>query len=74
MFKRMENFDGGEDEHRGRGGPIRITEAAKVTPFYDLVIQSAVNLGIPQNPDYNGGDQEGAARCRLRGGGRRQPQ
>ena len=46
MFKRMENFDGGEDEHRGRGGPIRITEAAKVTPFYDLVIQSAVNLGI----------------------------
>ena len=61
MFKRMENFDGGEDEHRGRGGPIRITEAAKVTPFYDLVIQSAVNLGIPRNPDYNGGDQEGVA-------------
>ena len=61
MFKRMENYDGGKDEHRGRSGPVRITEASKVTPFYDLVIQSAVNIGIPRNPDYNDDNQEGVA-------------
>ena len=59
LFKKMENYGGGDDELRGRGGPIRITEASKVTKFYDLLIQSAEAIGIPYNPDYNGASQEG---------------
>ena len=37
MFKKMESYGGGNDAHRGRSGPIRITEASKVTKFYDLL-------------------------------------
>ncbi|MDH3701348.1 MAG: GMC family oxidoreductase N-terminal domain-containing protein [Alphaproteobacteria bacterium] len=61
MFKKIESYEGGTDAHRGRGGPVRITEASKVTPFYDLLMQSAEKIGIPRNPDYNGDNQEGIA-------------
>lgn len=61
LFQKMEAFDGGADEDRGRSGPLRITEASKVTPFYELLMQAAENAGIPRNPDYNGWDQEGVA-------------
>ncbi len=61
MFKKMENYGGGDDELRGRNGPIRVTEATKVTPFYDLLIRSAEQVGIPYNPDYNGVTQEGVS-------------
>jgi choline dehydrogenase len=73
MFKKMENYGGGDDELRGRGGPIRVTEASKVTKFYDLLFQSAEAIGIPHNPDYNGASQEGV--CLAQGSihkGRRQ--
>ena len=61
MFKKMESYGGGNDAHRGRAGPIRITEASKVTKFYHLLFASAEAIGIPHNPDYNGHDQEGVA-------------
>ncbi|PPR61241.1 MAG: putative GMC-type oxidoreductase, partial [Alphaproteobacteria bacterium MarineAlpha4_Bin2] len=49
MFKKIENFTGGQDEVRGRGGPIRITEASKVTKFTDLLFESAEAIGIRKN-------------------------
>ena len=61
LFKKMESYQGGADAYRGRSGPIRVTEASKVTPFFELLMQSAENIGIPRNPDYNGADQEGVA-------------
>jgi choline dehydrogenase len=60
-FKKIESTDIGSDEYRGRSGPIRVTEAARMTPFYDLFIRSAVSVGIPYNPDYSGATQEGVA-------------
>lgn len=60
-LKKMESSEVGSDEYRGREGPMKVTEAAKITPFYDLFIESAVSVGIPCNPDYSGAAQEGVA-------------
>lgn len=64
-LKKIESSDVGADEFRGRSGPMAVTEARKLSPFFDLFIASAVNVGIPHNPDYSGGSQEGVAMAQL---------
>jgi len=59
FFKKMESYEGGEDEYRGRDGPLKISETPKFTDYFDLLLQAAENIGIKRNPDYNGADQEG---------------
>jgi choline dehydrogenase len=61
MFKRMENYDGGDDEFRGREGPLRVTNPAPADPLYAALIKAAGEVGIPHNPDYNGATQDGIA-------------
>jgi choline dehydrogenase len=58
-LKKLENTEIGSDKYRGRSGPITVTEATKISPFYDLFIRSAVAIGIPYNQDYSGVSQEG---------------
>ena len=58
-LKKLESTDLGDDRYRGRTGPIRVTEATKLSSFYDLFIESAKSLGIPYNPDYSGETQDG---------------
>ena len=60
-FKKMESTNLGSDEFRGRSGPIKVIEADKITPFYNLFIESAVKAGYPRNADYSGASQEGVA-------------
>jgi choline dehydrogenase len=72
-FKKLESCDIGSDEFRGRDGPIKVTEASKLVPFYDLFIKSAQAAGIPYNSDYCGARQEGVAMAQQAAyGGRRQ--
>ena len=59
FFKRLESYDGGEDEYRGRDGPLRVTYPDEQGPLYDALIEAAAQVGIPHNPDYNGATQEG---------------
>ncbi|MHA6730234.1 GMC family oxidoreductase [Devosia sp. A369] len=61
FFKKLESSKVGSDEFRGRNGPIGVSLASKITPFYDLFIKSAQAVGIPLNPDYCGGSQFGVA-------------
>ncbi|MFM9937968.1 MAG: GMC family oxidoreductase [Hyphomicrobiaceae bacterium] len=61
IFKRMENYGGGQGEYRGRGGPIRITDTPEKGPLYDAFFEAAAAAGIRRNDDYNGPDQEGIA-------------
>lgn len=58
-LKKLESTTLGEDKYRGRSGPIRVTEATKTSPFYDLFIKAANAVGIPNNPDYSGASQDG---------------
>ncbi len=61
MFKRMERYDGGDDEFRGRDGPLRVTNPEPRDPLYAALIEAAGQVGIPHNPDYNGAAQDGIA-------------
>ena len=60
-MKALESTDVGDDKYRGRSGPIHVNVASKISPFYDLFIQSANAIGIPSNSDYSGETQEGVA-------------
>jgi choline dehydrogenase len=74
FFKRMETFqDGGDDEFRGREGPLRITNPPPADKLYSTIIKAAGEVGIPHNPDYNGANQDGVAMSQASiSGGRRQ--
>ena len=60
VFKRMEAYDGGSDEYRGRDGPLRVTDTPRHRlPLLETMIEAAQKIGLPFNPDLNGATQEG---------------
>lgn len=74
FFKRMETFEGpASDAHRGREGPLRITNPEPEGALLKAVIAAAGQSGIRYNRDYNGGEQDGIAMSQATiAGGRRQ--
>ena len=70
LFKGIESYRGGDNELRGRGGPLKVTDIDESGPLYDSLFAAAESIGIPNNPDYNGADQEGIAmtQCSISGG------
>jgi len=61
-FKQMETYeDGGDDEFRGREGPLRVTDPDSSDPIFATVIKAAGQVGVRHNPDYNGASQDGIA-------------
>ncbi len=61
FFKRMESYQGGADEFRGRNGPLRVTNPAPRDKLLATLIAAAGQCGIVHNPDYNGASQDGIA-------------
>ena len=62
FFRRMESYAGeGDDNFRGREGPLRVTNPEPRDPIFATIIKAAGEVGIPHNPDYNGARQEGIA-------------
>ncbi len=59
VFKRMESYEGGEDEYRGRTGPLRVTDPDETGPLYDALFAAAEQAGVPRAGDYNGRVQDG---------------
>ncbi len=60
VFKRMERYDGGSDEFRGRNGLLRVTHTPRhKVPLLEMMIAAAEKIGLPYNPDQNGETQEG---------------
>lgn len=60
VFKRMENNLAGADDYRGTEGPLTVSHIGdSVHPLSHDYVASAVNAGLPLNPDYNGASQEG---------------
>jgi choline dehydrogenase-like flavoprotein len=58
-FKRLENFADGESALRGAGGPVDIVRVAERPAIGLAFLEAARQAGFPDNPDYNGADQEG---------------
>jgi choline dehydrogenase len=62
-YKRMEDFEDGENTWRGAGGPIRITRNKAPQEGTLQFIQATSDvLGVKVLDDYNGESQEGIAR------------
>ncbi len=64
-FRRLEDFERGDDGIRGAGGPIRVSECKDETPLYDAWIAAAEEIGVPFNHDYNGATQEGICKTQT---------
>ena len=61
VFRRMEDFPRGADEHRGAGGPLTVTDiSGSEHPTCGAFIAACEAVGIARNTDFNGATQEGA--------------
>ena len=73
IFRDMESYQGdADDEYRGRGGPLKVTESNETGPLYDALIKAAGEVGIAYTKDYNGAKQDGIGmtQATIRGGRR----
>jgi choline dehydrogenase len=73
IFRDMESYQGdANDEYRGRGGPLKVTESNETGPIYDALIKAAGEVGIAYTKDYNGATQDGIGmtQATIRGGRR----
>ena len=60
IFRDMESYQGdADDEYRGRGGPLKVTESNESGPIYSALIKAAAEVGIAYTRDYNGAKQDG---------------
>ncbi|MBT6909896.1 MAG: choline dehydrogenase, partial [Rhodospirillaceae bacterium] len=60
-FKRMEDYEHGETDMHGAGGPIAVTDTLPSNDSSYKFLEAAVATGIPRIPDLNTGDQHGIA-------------
>ncbi len=60
-FRRLEDGDASASRVYGKGGPMRIISARGAPPLAKTFINAMVELGVPDNPDYNGENQTGAS-------------
>ncbi len=58
-FRRAEHQTRGADEFHGAGGPLCVSDVPDHHPICEAFIESALDLGFPLNPDFNGARQEG---------------
>ncbi len=59
VFKRLDNHFLGETEHHGAKGEWRVEEPRLRWDILDAVRDAAVQMGVPQTPDFNTGNNEG---------------
>jgi len=70
LFRKSERYAVGEDEFRGRDGPLVVEDHRTVHPLARLFVEAAQEAGHRFNPDPNGRDQEGAAYVQMSRRGR----
>lgn len=62
IFRRIEDWEGGDDGVRGAGGPVHVHDVKdEVHPLTRTYIEAMAQAGFPQAADYNGANMEGAA-------------
>jgi choline dehydrogenase len=66
IFKDMESYNGqGDEEYRGRSGPLKVSENIETGALYDALIKAAGEIGIAYNRDYNGAKQDGIGMTQM---------
>jgi len=64
-FLKSEHQERGASAWHGVGGLLNVSDVASVPPLYAALIQAAVEIGYPLNPDFNGHTQAGAGMYQL---------
>jgi choline dehydrogenase len=59
-FMKAETRAGGDPSWRGSDGPLVISDQRERHPLCEAFFEAAAASGLPPNPDYNSGDQEGS--------------
>ena len=58
-FKKAEDNTRGSDDFHGTGGPLKVSDHRWQPTLAKAMHDAAVEAGIPDNPDFNGANQEG---------------
>ena len=58
-FKKSEDFQFGENEFHGSGGPIKVEKIRATFKVLDLFLEAAEEFGYKKTDDFNNGDNEG---------------
>jgi choline dehydrogenase len=75
LFRRSEDFDGGESRYHGVGGELHVRAGYEPHPLLADVVAAAQEAGVPFNPDHNGAELDGVGFTQLMvKDGRRQSQ
>lgn len=59
LFKRSENYEPGENEFHGVGGPVNVADLQSPMDISKAFIEGAVQAGFPETDDFNNDVQEG---------------
>ena len=59
LFKKIEDWEGGETDFHGAGGPIHIESDKDINPIPDALIQAGISFGMPYMQDLTGPEVEG---------------
>lgn len=58
-FKKLENFEPGEDAYHGVGGPLNAMRHRSPNPVNEAFLEAGRQLQLPATDDFNGAEQEG---------------
>lgn len=58
-MRKMESYQGGDDQYRGRSGPLQIRSTGWRNELSEAFIRGGMELGLPRNDGFNGPDQYG---------------
>ena len=59
LFRQSENNADLRDAYHGNDGPLHVSYLRSPSPFFQLCIDAALQLGFKPNADFNGAEQDG---------------
>ncbi|MGH3086984.1 MAG: GMC family oxidoreductase, partial [Rubrobacteraceae bacterium] len=60
LFRKMEDFEDGESEYHGAGGPLHASSIHDPNPTSGVFVEACREVGYPITDDFNGPRMEGA--------------
>jgi choline dehydrogenase len=64
-FRRSEHNSRGASAHHGVGGPLAVSDLRDPNPLTAAFVRACMETGIPENPDPNGAELDGAAQVQV---------
>ncbi|NYE94744.1 choline dehydrogenase [Psychromicrobium silvestre] len=65
IYRKIENFDGGDSALRARGGLLDVRADYPLNPIQQSIIEAAVQFGLEHNQDYNGDHLDGVSQVQV---------